>query len=735
MATPLVTGIVALHLQENPDLTPAQMKVILRGQARKDNQTEAYGSLPTPNNDWGYGKVLGTPPAWPAPTGLIGVATSTVKINWHYTLTAQNQLGIRVSDAQTQAVYGDLTPATTTFDLINLSTNTQYSLKVSVFNDAGASTSTAAGIYTLAAPPTGYRLVSAQDTSIAVQWGANENPAGTQYRLDYWTLGGSTTSVQGTATSATASGLTASTTYYLRVNAKNGDNILTASSNTLIVRTLPAAPANFSGTAQGVSSITWTWGSVAGATQYKFYPSTGGAAIALTNPALIQSSLSTNTAYGAHVSAVNSGTESALTAITTTYTLAADPVSQAVTSVGVSSASVTWGVNQNPAGTSFTSELSANNFSTVSASSRTVLSTAAFSSLTPNTSYYFRVKSENGQGLAGAYTPTIPAVTLAAVPSGLILTQISSSSLAAAWQWNANPLDTRFELNLSSDNFSAIISTPLPFSPASAVTQVNLTGLAMDTTYYTRVSARNRLGAVTGFAAASYFIPTSLVRTVDPSQRVDMMFGNAALAIPPQSFSQTLVVTMQWPNAFPAAASLAASLTGINSGVEITTDKNILPSKRLTLTLAYNAADAAGFDESQFVIARYEPARSVWVPYASTPNPAANQVTALIDHLSLFQVMMATPAGSLSGAAIKIFPNPVRPSRGQTMKFAGLPAGATIKIYTFQGELVRELAADASGIAQWDGRNSANQPAASEVYLALIKAGGDTKTLKVMVER
>ena len=97
--------------------------------------------------------------------------------------------------------------------------------------------------------------------------------------------------------------------------------------------------------------------------------------------------------------------------------------------------------------------------------------------------------------------------------------------------------------------------------------------------------------------------------------------------------------------------------------------------------------------------------------------------------------MQAAPAGSLSGAAIKIFPNPVRPSQGQTMKFTGLPAGAVIKLYTFQGELVRELAADASGIAQWNARNSANQPVASEVYLALIKAGSDTKTLKVMVER
>ncbi|MDO8803905.1 MAG: lectin like domain-containing protein [Elusimicrobiota bacterium] len=495
-----------------------------------------------------------------------------------------------------------------------------------------------------------------------------------------------------------------------------------------------AAPGDFTGAALGVSSITWTWDSVAEATKYNFYPSTGGAPILLATPGLTQNNLSTNTAYGARVSGASSTRESELTATATVYTLAAVPVSPALAPVGVSSASATWEPNQNPAGTIFTLEFSADNFSSVAASSHTLLSTAAFTSLPPNTSCYFRVKAENGQGVATAYTPAIATVTFAAVPS-LTLTQVSSSSLLAAWPWNSNPYDTQFELSLSSTDFITSISTPLPFSPASAVAQVDLAGLAMETTYYARVRARSRLGWLTEFSSSSYYIPTSVVQAVDPAQQADMVFGNAALKIPPRSFTQDLVVTMRLPGAFPAAASLAAPLSGVNSGVEITTDKDILPLKKLTLTLAYSAAQAAGLNESQFVIARYEPSRSVWIPYASTPDPAANQVTASIDHLSLFQVMQAPPAGALSGAAIKIFPNPVRPSRGQTMKFTGLPAGAVIRLCTFQGELVRELTTDASGIAQWDGRNSANQPVASEVYLAFIKAGSDTKTLKVMVER
>lgn len=665
------------------------------------------------------------------PENLAGAAIGASSITWTWnTSVGATQYKLYPSTG------GSAVTTNNTANQTNLSTNTAYGARVSAVNSAGESAlSSEATIYSLAAPPTGYRFVSALDNSITVQWGANENPAGTQYRLDYWTAGGSTSSVLGTTTSATAGGLTISTTYYLRVNAINGNSILTASSNTLAAQTLPSPPANLSGAGQGVSSLTWTWSGVAGASQYKFYPSTGGAAITLANPTLTQTNLSTNTVYGARVSAVNSGGEGAQAAEATAYTLAAAPASPALAALWTSSASATWSLNQNPVGTFFTLELSLNDFSSVAASSRTLLSTAAFTALLPDTSYYFRVKAENGQGLASGYTAAFSTVTAAAAPTGLTLTQLSSSSIFAAWQRNLNPMDTRFELSLSSTEFVTNISTPLPFSTVLASPQVNLTGLVMETTYYARVRAMDRLGFMTAFATASYFLPPSLIQAVDPSLTVSLAFGEAALTIPPQAFPQALVVTMQTPGSYPPAASLAAALTAVNSGVEITTDLNLQPSKRLTLTLTYTPAQAAGLNEAQFVIARYEPSRAVWIPYASTPDPAANQVTALIDHLSTFQVMMAVPAGSLSGASIKVFPNPVQPSRGQSMKFTGLPAGASIKLYTFQGELVRELTADASGIAQWDARNAAGQPVASEVYLAFIKAGGDTKTLKVMVER
>ncbi|MBP1645793.1 MAG: hypothetical protein H6Q16_1368 [Bacteroidetes bacterium] len=53
MSSPMVTGIVALMLEANPDLTPMQIKQILEETARVDY----YTTSTLPNNSWGWGKV------------------------------------------------------------------------------------------------------------------------------------------------------------------------------------------------------------------------------------------------------------------------------------------------------------------------------------------------------------------------------------------------------------------------------------------------------------------------------------------------------------------------------------------------------------------------------------------------------------------------------------------------------------------------------------------------------
>ncbi len=51
-AAPILSGVVALMLEVNPELTPEEIKTILQETAREDSFTGA-----TPNNSWGYGKL------------------------------------------------------------------------------------------------------------------------------------------------------------------------------------------------------------------------------------------------------------------------------------------------------------------------------------------------------------------------------------------------------------------------------------------------------------------------------------------------------------------------------------------------------------------------------------------------------------------------------------------------------------------------------------------------------
>lgn len=66
------------------------------------------------------------------------------------------------------------------------------------------------------------------------------------------------------------------------------------------------------------------------------------------------------------------------------------------------------------------------------------------------------------------------------------------------------------------------------------------------------------------------------------------------------------------------------------------------------------------------------------------------------------------------------YPNPwdVRRHRGQPVRFANVPPGANIKIFTLSGFLVKSIDAP-SGSADWNLTNSSGQPVASGVYFYL----------------
>lgn len=84
------------------------------------------------------------------------------------------------------------------------------------------------------------------------------------------------------------------------------------------------------------------------------------------------------------------------------------------------------------------------------------------------------------------------------------------------------------------------------------------------------------------------------------------------------------------------------------------------------------------------------------------------------------------------------FPSPFMPSRGHTaITFSQLTANVTIRIYTLNGELVKEIFKRAPGIdrIRWHPvQNEQGQDIASGVYLFVMESSeGQVKTGKLMV--
>jgi hypothetical protein len=91
----------------------------------------------------------------------------------------------------------------------------------------------------------------------------------------------------------------------------------------------------------------------------------------------------------------------------------------------------------------------------------------------------------------------------------------------------------------------------------------------------------------------------------------------------------------------------------------------------------------------------------------------------------------------LSGAAddladVYLFPNPYRAGSGRGgIMIAGLPASASIEVFSADGVLVRKLdESDGDGGRLWDVRDNTGSPVPSGVYLVLVKSDGAAPVLK-----
>lgn len=122
---------------------------------------------------------------------------------------------------------------------------------------------------------------------------------------------------------------------------------------------------------------------------------------------------------------------------------------------------------------------------------------------------------------------------------------------------------------------------------------------------------------------------------------------------------------------------------------------------------------------------------------ASAVLPAGNSSGA--GRVNAFKAMKLAVDGTLAGFAgdrkVIAFPNPFRTSETGSVTITiptGLQSrGTSIRIYTIDGQLVRDLKTQTT----WDGKNDGGNQVASGTYLVLVKTDAGTQTGKLAVIR
>ena len=352
--------------------------------------------------------------------------------------------------------------------------------------------------------------------------------------------------------------------------------------------------------------------------------------------------------------------------------------------------------------------------------------------LSTNTAYGLIVAGVNASG-AGPLSAAATVYTLAAPPTSFALVQVNISSITLSWGANTNPFPTSYEVSYWQAAGSTSTLTVL-------TTTATITGLNGGGTYYFSLSALNGGGAAasSGVTLSTTTQPAPIVvAIVGASGGVVALIpptGPITVIIPPGAFPTTVDVTVKVPTILPGGGGAAAILTGTGVGVQIILDQPVQPAVNATVSVSYRPSDVSGLDPRKLILAWYDTTKNVWVPLVSSVDPLNGVVTAQTDHFSTFQIMQASPSSTVSTA--KAFPNPLRPSSGQAfMTFSLLPTEARIRIYDLKGALVKDLAADATGMANWNGTNQSGAAVASGIYFVYAQGAGQRRTLEVAVQR
>lgn len=207
-------------------------------------------------------------------------------------------------------------------------------------------------------------------------------------------------------------------------------------------------------------------------------------------------------------------------------TLPSTPTPQGYAGVFSSSLTVAWSATSNSPETQYFAQVGPDPSFTSGLFTTTTGSTHTFSGLSPNTTYFVRLKAIGYLGDETAYVQFGSTITTAVVPSTTVPSAVSSVTATGYWAANGNPAGTRYLAQISTDNFTSVLASSQTLNAYAA-----FAGLQPNTTHYLRAASLNASGALSLYAA----LPEALTAAAPPLKQADTF-----------TYRDGFAVTAQW---------------------------------------------------------------------------------------------------------------------------------------------------------------------------------------------